>query len=133
VNSIRWVTDAMMIYRTMNGELDWEVILKAVQARRLNLQFRRQLLYLQDTFNLPVPSEVLTGLEKNRVWSGEKPELDIITKRWTAFGKVQEHWFAYWRKHPEYDFLMRLVRFPFYLMDTLHVRYSRPEKTRFKY
>ena len=76
---IRWIADAMVILRSAGKEMDWDLLLEQAERRRLLLRFRRGLCYLRDTFDAPVPDDVIRRLNARRPSYGERIEYSYIT------------------------------------------------------
>lgn len=71
VPSIRWVADAVTLVRSAPG-LDWERFLTEAQRRRSILPAREMLTYLKETFELSLPTTVLTRLREMPVHGRER-------------------------------------------------------------
>ncbi len=71
---IRWIVDATMLVRNAPS-FDWTRVVTLARQRRLSLIVRTTLTYAKTRFRLPVPSDVLDELARDRPTLGERFEL----------------------------------------------------------
>jgi hypothetical protein len=60
--SFLWITDALAIIRT--GNIDWQRLVELAIRAKVTLSLHRGLSYLEETFAVPVPPEVLRELQR---------------------------------------------------------------------
>lgn len=76
--TVEWIADAMVILREAL-DLDWDRLLRQARVRELTMCVREALRYLHNTFEAPVPREVLRDLDSASVTRREERRyLDVI-------------------------------------------------------
>ncbi len=63
---IRWVPDALTILRQRGSAVQWTRLLATASTYRLSNRLGRGLAYLAETFDAPVPAEVLAQLQRRQ-------------------------------------------------------------------
>jgi len=64
VPPIRWIADAMTIFREASGKINWDRLTRTASTHHLTLPVHDGLNYLQSTFHAPVPPGVLENLRR---------------------------------------------------------------------
>jgi predicted nucleotidyltransferase len=77
--TIRWIPDGMAIRRSAGADMDWDLVLREAERRRLLLRFGKGISYLRDAFGAPVPDEVVRRLASLRASYAERVEYRYIT------------------------------------------------------
>jgi hypothetical protein len=70
--NLRWIADAMMIFRQAPEEIDWNRLLTLAQRLHYVLPLREALGYLCDVFDAPVPPDVMRRVGRVPVSLGER-------------------------------------------------------------
>jgi hypothetical protein len=63
---IRWIPDALTILRTRGPAIQWQRLVSTARKYRLSSRLGRGLAYLVETFEAPVPADVLEQLLRRR-------------------------------------------------------------------
>jgi hypothetical protein len=88
--SIRWIPDAMTILRSAGPRVDWDRLLEQAEERQLLLRFGRGVKYLRDTFEAPVPDDVIARL------SGRRPSyVERVEYHYLALGERSERYYRF--------------------------------------
>ncbi len=88
----RWVADAMMILRNSHNGILWDRLITRASDRKLLLALNDTLKYLTETFNAPVPAEVLQKLNHTHVSQIERIEYKILINQPTRWTAISELW-----------------------------------------
>jgi len=72
VPSFRWVSDAIMLIRNSKYPIQWDYLTEHACQRHLTLPLSDGLRYLKDSFNIPIPEDVLQQLSDIPVSAQEK-------------------------------------------------------------
>jgi hypothetical protein len=59
---VRWIGDVLDVLRARGSDLDWKLFVEEVEARRVAYPVGDALAYLAESFQAPVPVEVIEGL-----------------------------------------------------------------------
>lgn len=96
--SIRWIVDASQILQTES--LDWGKLVDEAARRRMTVRAALSLAYLNNEFNLGIPSEIITELHSRPAATFELPEADwaLRPQGWIP---ITAHKIYYWyiRQH----------------------------------
>jgi hypothetical protein len=115
--TLRWVEDAITILTTLQSEIDWNRLIAQAEKRRLILPLQDTLIYLRDTFNAPIASEILQSIKDIPVPKIERIEYKITVSpptRWTA---VLDLWCQHSRLTGNTSVLHKLIKFPGFLQN----------------
>ena len=117
---IRWISDSMAIMRSAGETMDWDLVLEQAGRRRLLLRFGRGLRYLRDTFDAPVPDDVIRRLAACRPSYSERMEYSYLTlgaegRSRVFFGYYPFIVFGFLRYAGEQGFLEKAAALPEYL------------------
>lgn len=126
LSPVRWVADMYLVVQKAN--VDWARLLEQTRVRRLVLQMRDTLGYLQSNMNAPIPQEVLAELQNMPVAHFEeiKQQLERQPREMRSVtAKVLYHYDQYRRQHVELRGAAALVSFPIYLRDIWNLRRTR--------
>jgi hypothetical protein len=113
--TLRWVEDAIMILTTLESGIDWNRLIAQAEKRRLILPLQDTLIYLRDTFDAPIASEILQSINDIPVPRIERIEYKITVSpptRWTA---VLDLWCQHSRLTGNTSILHKLIKFPRFL------------------
>jgi hypothetical protein len=122
---IRWAADAAILLRNHTDQIDWDWILHQTQNRRLTTQLNRQLDYLRNEFDLPIPHQVFQRLAAAKRWRWEKLETRLATHPPNILRKLLGFWFSHYRSHPNTSLWRRLATFPQFLFDILNITHTK--------
>jgi hypothetical protein len=95
VSPIRWVADAMTILHGSHSVIDWARLVAQAEKRRLILPLREALTYLCNSFGAPIPSYILTEMNKARVSDLERKYYGALTAKPNWLGALPVRWFRY--------------------------------------
>jgi len=99
VPPIRWIADAIAIMNRSSSEIDWERLLAQIEKRRLIYPLKEALSYLRETFDAPVPAEVLRRMREMPTSNMERIEYRYRTRNYQnkLLGRLPLLWFNYLR------------------------------------
>jgi hypothetical protein len=132
VPTFRWVADAMMIIAHAQRAIDWDRIMHLAARSNLELPLRHALSYLQETFNAPVPPDVLSGLYALAVSNheGKVFESSLYDPSMRSPLQVMRfHRAKYLKATAHLSWWLRIRRFPYYLQMAWNI--SHPWKVPF--
>jgi hypothetical protein len=115
--TFRWVADAFLVIKNAQSEIDWNRLIEQAQKRRLILPLKDALNYLKNTFDAPVPSEILRNINETSVPRIDRLEYRISVSppsRWTA---MLDLWCQHSRLMGNKDFLHKFIKFPRFLQN----------------
>lgn len=114
--SIRWIADAIYIINSAKSDLDWQLLVNEAEKRRLILEVKTALEYLQKNFNV-VPDTILTHLEKLPVKKAEYREFAFKArpKSRSLFITIQQVWYQHTRKTKHANLIYRIFTLPKFL------------------
>lgn len=76
---IRWIADAVSILNS-RVEIDWDRMISQAKKHRMPLQLFDSMQYLQDCFNIPIPTKFFSSLKAIPITKQEKREYLIQNK-----------------------------------------------------
>jgi hypothetical protein len=95
VPPLRWIADAMMMFKT-SAKIEWDRLLIHAEQRRLVLPLRDTLNYLRHQMDAPIPPSILQHLQELPVSMAESLEYQAITTSPLLFkNRVLKLWFQY--------------------------------------
>jgi Uncharacterised nucleotidyltransferase len=119
IPSFRWFADAIALLQNCESEIDWQRLVIQAQKHHLSLSLSNSLKYLKDTFELPIPDDILLLLQ-----SIPKSKLELMAYQTKArthklLGRLPELWYqhirvSYQTSHQQ-NLVRKLVSFPKYL------------------
>jgi hypothetical protein len=93
---LRWVSDAWMIMRTAQDELDWERLIRLAYKFHATLQLRDMLAYLVCIFGIMVPAGVIDALSRANVSRIDQQVYMQFASESGGFArKAERHWHKY--------------------------------------
>jgi hypothetical protein len=117
VPPFRWVADACAILKTSESEIDWNRLMAKAREFRVILPVRDGLRYVQKTFDVSVPSNVVLALQDEKVPRQEKLAYDVHIRPYNKYGKKRLTFI--WVRYQRYlnrevgtGFKDRLLSFP---------------------
>ena len=114
---IRWIADAMIIFRTSSAEVDWDRLVRQATNRWLTLPLRDTLNYIKMNFNVSVPPWVLETLDDVPHPLIERMEYRLKDKPIGILGVFPGHCFNYLRLVKNSSLRQKIFGFPGYLQD----------------
>lgn len=124
MSPVRWVPDAVYIFRTAANEIDWDRLLAQARQRHFTLPLYGTLSYLQEKFAAPVPLAILSALRHSRRSRVEVLEYEHRLVPRGLLGALPEHFFNYWRLTRHAEPRRSLLGFPGYLSQRWGLRSS---------
>lgn len=118
VPGIRWVADAVAVLR--GGEVDWRHLVGQAVRRRFVLRLSRQLAYLREALDAPVPGDVLATLAAAPVSFLERLEQALGVRERLPSSSLLAHWLTHARSAP-LGLAGSVVSFPRYLQAIWHL------------
>lgn len=118
VPGIRWVADAVVVIRA--GEVDWSRLVEQAVRRRFVLRLARQLAYLRQIVDAPVPGDVLALLAAAPVSRLERLEQALGVRERLRSNSLLAHWFTHARSAPR-GMVGSVFSFPRYLQAIWHL------------
>ena len=122
----RWVADVCTILETSEREIDWNRLMAKTREFRVILPVRDGLGYLQKTFGVTFPSDVMQALQNENVPRQEKLGYDVHTRPHNKYGK--KRLLFIWVRYQRYlsrevgtGFKDRLLSFPEFFKKTWRV------------
>jgi hypothetical protein len=119
VPGIRWVADAVVVMRS--AAVDWGCLVEEATRRRFVRRLGRQLTYLRDAVDAPVPADVLTALAAAPVSALERLEHILGVRERLPSNSLLAHWFTHARSAPA-GAVGALGSFPRYLQAIWHLQ-----------
>ena len=118
IPGIRWVADGVTVMRA--AAVDWERLVQEATRRRFVRRLGRQLAYLRDAVDAPVPADVLTTLATAPVSRLERLEHALGVRERLPPNSLLAHWFTHARSAPA-GAVGSLLSFPWYLQAIWHL------------
>jgi hypothetical protein len=112
------VADAVVVMRS--AAVDWGCLVEEATRRRFVRRLGRQLTYLRDAVDAPVPADVLTALAAAPVSALERLEHILGVRERLPSNSLLAHWFTHARSAPA-GAVGALVSFPRYLQAIWHL------------
>lgn len=92
---LRWLADAMQIFKVAGAQLDWARLLAQTEARRLVLPVRDALGLLHTLLDAPIPPEALAALRAMPVSDQERRYYEVRLTRPGLLGYFPLEWEHY--------------------------------------
>ena len=124
VSPIRWIADAMIIFDSVQGKINWARLVEQASKRRLTLPLRETLAYLKKNFNAPVPSKLLEEMEKVHHPFIERLEYGFNYKPVGILGAFPGHCFNYFRLVQKSSLKQKILGFPGYFQEVWGLKNS---------
>jgi hypothetical protein len=117
VPPFRWIADAMAIMNRSISEIEWERLLAQAETRGLIYPLKEALSYLRETFDAPVPAEVLRHMREIPTSDTERIEHRYRTQNYQnkLLGRLPLLWFNYLRSAGAGGSRYKLIGFMNYL------------------
>jgi len=122
VPPVRWVSDAMMMFRAAGSEVNWDALVERTARRGFGLPIADAMRFLRDQLDAPVPDDVLKRLDRIPSSFGERLEYRVKMRRRTPARLAVVHWFQLRRLRGRGGVIGDLVRFPRYFARLWGVR-----------
>jgi len=123
---LRWVADAMMIFKT--AEIDWERLLILAEQHRSVLLLKETLNYLRHQMDAPIPSTVLTELQNKPVSKTQSFQYHVVTNPRSFINALLRVWFKCQYKLSNTGYVgwwHVIIGFVNYLRQAWNLNYSR--------
>jgi hypothetical protein len=118
VPPFRWISDAMMVIKNKDSEIDWNRLITEAQEYRVILPLRNALNYMHEKLYAPVPVEVLKYMNDAQVSISERTEYKYTTKPLSFFTGFMKLWVQHSRLNQNRGFISKLFKFPKFLQYT---------------
>jgi len=116
VSPIRWVADSVTILRKAeSGGVDWDRLIDRVQFCKVVVPMRLGLHYLAKKYAAPIPSDVLSNLDRISVPRREVNEFRAKAIRRTPWRRLRFHWYNYQRLRSQINTSVPIFSFLYYL------------------
>jgi len=93
--SFRWVADALTVIR--GGGIDWDRLVEGAQARQVTRTLAPMLRLLVDTFDAPIPQDVIVRVERARAARWQRIEYALKRRQRRVWHGVMYHPVKYGR------------------------------------
>lgn len=94
VSPLRWVADALIILEN-SDEIDWQRLFEHAKRRRLILPLKNGLNYLKETFDAPIPAEILKDFDREKISWSEQYDYQTKTCATKERTPLQSLWVCY--------------------------------------
>ncbi len=111
----RWVADAIMLLNNARNAIDWRRLIAQAEKRRLILPLQDTLNYLRETFDAPIPPEVLKRLQDIHVPGIERMEYRIAVNPPTPWTAMLYLWCQHCRLTGNAGLPYKIAGFPAFL------------------
>lgn len=116
---IRWVADAMAVLALAGDKLNWEDLMSFALEYRLTYPLKETLQYLSETFNAPIPADIISRLGGIPISSVEKYEFHYRNENYhhKPFGYLPVMWFDHVRRSAGENKAVKVLGFLKYLKE----------------
>lgn len=112
---LRLITDAYYLFK--KGPIDPDRIVFLAKKLELSWHVAECLQFLKDSYDLPVPPELLDRLYQITISSEGKKEFLCNTQSYGFMGEIPSIWYRYLVQNQQKTWVGCAFRFPFYLRD----------------
>ena len=127
VPPVRWIADAVYIFRNTKMEIAWNRMIELTQRYHITLRIKSALNYLLTEFNMPVPELIIKKLNSCPVNKMEIHEyyslINLPSKSVDLIGAIKKHYNRYKRLSINSHLSGRRLSFQKYLIDQWNVKY----------
>jgi len=112
----RWVADAMMILRSSESTIDWQLIIQLARDLEVSIVLHEAFKYLNATFQAGIPDAVIAELEAGPVSRLERAAFYVhIRNKSHVYGNLLKYTVDYMRHESPKGLLKKVINYPRFL------------------
>lgn len=115
VAPLRWIPDALTVLGQAGTAIDWTKLMRDAREKNLSIAFQKTITYLHQTFNAPLPDEVIREMGKLKPSVSERLEFWMHNKPRGFARDALYLWFMHVRSFETKNIGKRLSSFPLFL------------------